>query len=299
MEPGAIVLEGGALRGVYTSGVLDVLMEHDLYFSAVYGVSAGALNGLSYVSRQIGRSAQINLSYVRDPRYLGIGQLIKNHSAFNFDFMFGELSERLVPFDYGIFFASAQKYIAVATSCRTGQAAYFQKTQLGDEIFRAAVASSSLPFLAKPMDVGGEFYYDGGISDAVPAEKALQDGHEKVIAVLTHPRGQRKALPLPLPPEHSLALVYRRAFSQWPALQKALLQMDDRYNKQMDRLDRLEDAGKVFVIRPQKAVNVSAVEKNTEKLKALYQEGRRDMENALPRLKNYLAAETGKFAGRR
>ena len=140
-----LILEGGALRGVYTSGVLDALMELGIRIPNVVGVSAGSLNALSYLSRQPGRSRDINLNYVNDPRYMGPSHLLKTFSFFNFDFVFGELSHELVPFDYETFYKSEQSMWAVATDCRTGKAIFYHDKEMGEEFFTACRATGSSP----------------------------------------------------------------------------------------------------------------------------------------------------------
>ena len=174
MKDCALVLEGGALRGVFTSGALDVLMEQDLYLPYVIGVSAGSLNAFGYLSRQIGRSGRSNIEYARDPRYLGLKNLVQKRSIFNFDFMFGELSHDLLPFDYDAFFASPIRFVAVATDCETGRPFYYEKKPGRDEtIFDAAVASSSMPLFAPPKKLLGRDYLDGGVAMPIAFEKVM------------------------------------------------------------------------------------------------------------------------------
>ena len=144
MQNGALILEGGSLRSLFTSGVLDVFMEHNLYFSDVTGVSAGSLTGVNYVSRQPGRSAKLNIDYVNDKRYLGVNNLILHHEIFNFDFLFNDLSHSILPMDFDTFYKSPQRFTAVATNLRTGEAEYFEKSSCSD-ILTAIRASSSMP----------------------------------------------------------------------------------------------------------------------------------------------------------
>lgn len=266
-----IVLEGGALRGVYSSGVLDVLMEHGLWFPNVVGVSAGALNGLSYLSRQPYRSVSIQLHHVRDPRYMGVSSLLKKgHHFFNFDFLFGEISDCLIPFDYDAFSKAEERLYAVATNCETGEATFLHKGNCPD-IFQACRASASMPLLSKVIPIGGTIYLDGGVSNPVPLPDELPFAAEKIVLVLTRPKGYRKQ-----PVSPAIRKLYHRHFSHYPELVRILDQGPERYNRRMERIDQLEAAGKVFVIRPQTAVTVSRTEKNIAKLSELYQQGCRE-----------------------
>lgn len=191
MQNGALILEGGSLRSLFTSGVLDVFMEHNLYFSDVTGVSAGSLTGVNYVSRQPGRSAKLNIDYVNDKRYLGVNNLILHHEIFNFDFLFNDLSHSILPMDFDTFYKSPQHFTAVATNLRTGEAEYFEKSSCSD-ILAAIRASSSMPMLSKAVKMNGELYLDGGCAMAIPYQKAIDDGFEKIVLVLTRQQGYRK-----------------------------------------------------------------------------------------------------------
>ena len=186
MEPNTtLILEGGAMRGLFTSGVLDVFMENDLYFPRVAGVSAGALNGVNYVAHQPGRSRAVNLDYVNDPRYMGASHLLKNFSYFNFDFLLGEVSETLNPLDFNTLYTSPQELWAVATDCRTGRAVYFEKNQPGLDFMDAVRASASLPLMGRMVKVGRDVCLDGGVANAVPLPADLPVPCGKTVLVLT------------------------------------------------------------------------------------------------------------------
>lgn len=168
-------------------------MEHNLYFSDVTGVSAGSLTGVNYVSRQPGRSAKLNIDYVNDKRYLGVNNLILHHEIFNFDFLFNDLSRSILPMDFDTFYKSPQHFTAVATNLRTGEAEYFEKSSCSD-ILAAIRASSSMPMLSKAVKMNGELYLDGGCAMAIPYQKAIDDGFEKIVLVLTRQQGLPQAL---------------------------------------------------------------------------------------------------------
>lgn len=282
MIEGALVLEGGALRGMFTAGVLDVLLEKKIEFSYVNGVSAGSLNGMNYISGQEGRSRDINLQFINDKRYMSARNLVRNGGIFNFHFLFGEISEQLMPFDARTFFASEQRFEVVATNCRTGRAEYFEKGK-EPEIIRAAAASSSMPILSSMISLNGRRYLDGGIAEPIAYRRAMEQGYKKNVLVLTRQRGFRKpAIPRPL------ALAYRRHYRQYPQLVGRLLQIPDHYNRIQEELEGLEDSGRIFIIRPPEPVLISRTEKDTRRLRELYETGRKEAEERLPAMEEYL-----------
>lgn len=283
MQKGALILEGGSLRSLFTAGVLDVFMENDLYFSDVTGVSAGALTGVSYVSRQPGRTAQINIGYVNDKRYLGLNNLLRHHEIFNFDFLFNEMSRHILPFDFDAFNSSPMRFTAVATNLETGEAEYFEKSACSD-ILTAVRASSSMPVLSKAVTIDGKRYLDGGCAMAIPYQKAIDDGFQKIVLVLTRQQGYRK-----LYTRRPVLRAYAKYFRHYPNFIRALYAIPTRYDRQQREIDALEKAGRIFVIRPQKPVDVSHTEKDTGKLTALYNDGRREAERQMEALRAYLS----------
>lgn len=282
MTEGALVLEGGSLRCLFTSGVLDVLVEQGIELSYVNGVSAGSMCGMNYISKQVGRTLNINKQYVHDKRYLSFRNMIKNRSIFNFEFLFGELSTDLLPFDYKTFYQSDQRYVAVATRCKTGKPEYFEKG-VCEDLISAIQASCSMPVLSKMILVDGKNYLDGGISMPIAYQKALDEGYNKVVLVLTREQGYRKK-----EAGRWMRRGYDRYFGPLPELRAALEEIPDRYNRMQEEIDQLEEEGKIFVIRPRHKVTVSRVEQDVKKLEALYCEGREVMEEVLPQLRQYL-----------
>ena len=178
-----LLLEGGALRGVFTSGVLDVWMEHNLYFPVVAAVSAGGLNAVNYLARQPGRSARINLHYRKDPRYAGPLALFRNKGLFGLDFIINGLTGR-EPFDAATYAASPQRLFVVATSVDTGQPAFFEKGHCSD-FTRAVIASASMPLVSWPVKIDGKAYLDGGCSCPIPLDWALKQGYRRIVVVTT------------------------------------------------------------------------------------------------------------------
>ena len=270
----ALVVEGGALRGIHTAGVMDVLMRHNLYFPYVIGVSAGALNAFNYIAHQSGRSAKILLEYIRDSRYLDLKAIPnQKQSAFGFDFMFYGLQEYL-PFDMDTFRDGGQEFVVVATDVETGEPVYFRKSTCGD-IFKAGAASASLPLISPAVEVDGFRCIDGGVADPIPFRKAMEECG-KVVVLLTRHKGFRKRT-MPFAERETAKRLYKGS----PQMLEAALRANDRYNDTLDELEQLEDEGKILVIRPSKEIDISLLERNTENLGALYSEGLRDGERVL------------------
>ena len=282
MEKWALAMEGGSLRCMFSAGAVDVMMERQLWANGVFGVSAGALTGVNYVSRQVGRTAQVNLDFVNDKRYLGLGNLIFKKSIFNFDFLFGEISDSLLPLDREEFARSEMEFTAVTTDCRTGQPAYWEKHRCGD-IYGAIRASASMPLLSPTVEVEGIPCVDGGVSVSIPYRKPLEEGYGKVVVITTREHGYRK----PQTPR-ALANLYAKYYKPYPQLVRALLETPRRYARELDELDRLETQGKVFVLRPPEPRTVSRTEKDVKKLRALFAQGRQVCQGRWEELEQYL-----------
>lgn len=282
MIKAAIVLEGGSLRGLFTSGVLDVLVEQGIKCSYINGVSAGSMNGMNYVSGQIGRTLKINREYIHDKRYLSFKNMVKNRQIFNFEFLFGELSRELVPFDFDAFYQSPQTFEAVATRCRTGKPEFFEKSTCSD-MMAAVEASGSMPVMSRMVSVDGKKYLDGGISMPIAYQRAIDLEYEKIILILTRHNGFRKPPLSPL-----MRRAYAHYFAPLPRLKEALYEVPERYNRMQLEISRLEQTGRIYVIRPETPVKVSRLERDIRKLTGLYEEGRRVAESHLPALERYL-----------
>lgn len=263
----ALVLEGGGFRGMYTSGVLDAFLEKQLYFPYVIGVSAGAAYGISYVSRQFGRNKEVNLKYTADPRYMSLGNLIRKGNLFDWDFVYGEVPDSLVPFDYDAFFRATTEFVIGVTNVETGQAEYFStKGMSRQQLLATITASSSLPFVSKIARLNGVNYLDGGLADSIPVQQALLSGYERAVVVLTRNHHYRKK------PASFQGLI-KTCYKRYPHLVEALLTRADSYNNTLAQLEIMEKEGRVFVIRPQQEMSVSRIENNPQKLDALYQIG--------------------------
>ncbi len=268
MKKIGIVLEGGGMRGIYTAGVLDFFINKNIYFPYVIGVSAGACHALNYIAGQKGRDKDIALKFLGDRRYLSFRNLIKTGDIFGFDFIFGELSQKLLPFDYEAFENSNQELAVGVTNCITGKCEYFYKSKTStDEILRAVRASSSLPFLSKEVIINDKAYMDGGISSSIPLKKAIDDGYEYNIVVLTRNKGYRKK------PSKLTRRLSKLKYKNFKGLSKAIGERYKKYNSELEFVENMEKEGKVFVIRPQKHINVSRVEKDKNKIFELYKQG--------------------------
>lgn len=282
MIKAALVLEGGALRGMYTSGVLDTFLKNNMEFECVAGVSAGALNAMSYISKQPGRSAKINLEYCDDPRYIGRKAFIKNKGIIGYDYLFGDISENKVPFDYKSFENTNQRFIIVTTNCEKAETEYLEKSNCND-LFKAAQASSSMPLASAMVEINNNHYLDGAVITSIPVKWALEQGYEKVVVVLTRDKAYRKPML-----SNKMKKLYKLAYHKYPKLIEKLNTMPERYNKLQEELIDLEKEGKIFIIRPEKEVTVSRLEKDKRKLENLYKEGIAEAEKKLDTLKEYL-----------
>jgi len=275
-----LVLEGGGMRGVYTSGVLDYFMDENLYFPYVIGVSMGACNAASYISKQRGRNKIVNIEYVNDKRYLSYRGLLRDKSLFGMDFIFDYIPNNLTPFDFDTYINSEQKFIIVTTDCETGKPVYFNKNDDVDTL-KIIRASSSLPFISKIVEIKGKKLLDGGITDSIPVKKALEDGNEKLVVVLTRDSEYIKK-------PFKLKRLAKRVYSKYPNLVNAMLERYIMYNNTLKYIKELESQGKAFVIRPSRQLNVGRVERNQNKLRKLYDMGYEEAKAYGSKLKEFL-----------
>lgn len=285
MTKGTIVLEGGSVRGLFSSGVLDYLMEKDLYFSHVIGVSAGSCNAVDYVSKQPERTRKCMIPRKEENRYLNsIPTFVKEKSIMDMDKIFHEYPYKTFPFDFDTYFASDMGCDIVVTNCETGEAEYMDEREDKERLMRLCRASSSMPLLAPMVNVDGNVYLDGGIADSIPIKRALEVGNEKIVVVLTRNPGYRKK-----PTKRSIAKLYQRYYKKYPNLVKTAINRNVVYNQQLALIEQLEDEGKIFVIRPL-IPTVSRIEQNPEVLTHFYMHGYRLMKRQYHALQEYLEA---------
>lgn len=265
-----LVLEGGGMRGVYTSGVHEYLLDQGIHYHYVVGVSAGASNSCTYVARQKGRGRRVNLDYLKDWRYMSLRSLLFKGSYFGLDFLFDDIPNRLDIFDYETFYSAPGIFRIGATNCVTGQADFFDKHELTVGL-KHIKASCSLPLLSPIVEISGTPYLDGGVAEPIPVRKALADGCDHVVVVLTQPPGYRKAAT-----GGKTNLLYRAAFKKYPALVHALETRHQQYNDTLAFVEELERQGKATVIRPDGSLKLHRFEKDTTVLGALFDQGYRD-----------------------
>lgn len=278
-----LVLEGGGMRGVFTVGVLDCFMDNGITFPYAVGVSAGACNGLSYMSNQRGRAKYSNIDLLEEYHYIGLKHLIRKRSIMDLDLLFHVFPNEILPYDYDTYFSNKDRFEMVTTNCLTGEANYFEEKSNKDRVIDICKASSSLPFVCPVTYVDHIPMLDGGIADSIPIERAMGEGYAKNIVVLTRNRGFRKK-------ENKIKIpsfIYRR----YPLVRKALENRNLLYNKQLALIEELEDRGDVIVIRPEKVMEVDRMERDTSRLLRLYDEGYNEALKCLQTEKSELRAE--------
>lgn len=274
-----LVLEGGGTRGIYTAGVLDVFLEHEISFDGVIGVSAGAIHGCSFVSGQKGRSIRYYKRYSNDPRFMGIRSWIKTGDFIGADFCYHELPEKLDIYENDAFLKASTKFYAVCTDIETGKPEYHQFADMFQEIDYLR-ASASLPYFSRIVEIEGRKYLDGGCSDSVPVEAFQKMGYEKNIIILTRPAGYRKK-----PESPALSSIF---YGKYPEFSDLLKKRYQYYNECMEKIQQMEKEGSVFVIRPHSALNIGRLENNPEKTQEIYDVGYQDGLNAIEKVKAFL-----------
>ena len=264
-EKTGLVLEGGGMRGVFTCGVLDYLMDHKISFPYTIGVSAGACNGLSYMSHQRGRGKYSNIDLLAKYKYIGIRPLLKRRGLIDQPLLFHRFPDRILPYNYKAYAENPNRFEMVTTDCLTGRPCYYEEKFDEKRIINIVKASSSLPYACPIIEVEGRPMLDGGIVDSIPLLRAYDQGCEKCVVVLTRNRGYRKSV--------KKVFVPNFIYKEYPRLRVALRNRNKLYNEQLELVERLEDEGKIIVIRPEKPILVGRMETNTKKLTDLYQQG--------------------------
>jgi predicted patatin/cPLA2 family phospholipase len=261
----ALVLEGGGMRGVFTCGVLDYLMDHHIEFPYTVGVSAGACNGLSYMSHQRGRGKFSNIDLLAKYKYIGIRPLLKRRGLIDQQLLFHRFPDRILPYNYKAYAENPNRFEMVTTDCRTGKACYWEEKYDEKRIIDIVKASSSLPYACPIIYVDGRPMLDGGIVDSIPLLRAVEQGYDKPVVVLTRNKGYRKSV--------KEVMVPRFIYKEYPRLRVALRNRNKIYNEQLELVERLEDEGKIVVIRPEEPIVVGRMETNVRKLTDLYKQG--------------------------
>ena len=289
METGktGIVLEGGGMRGMYTCGILDVLMERHIYVDGMVGVSAGIAFGCNYKSRQVGRALRYNVRFARDKRYSGIMSLLKTGNYYNAWFAYHLVPTHYDVFDYNVFEDSPMECYAVCFDVNSGEGVYQRLTHVDNDFFEWVRASASMPVVAQPVEVGGRQLLDGGLADSIPLEFMMNKGYDRNIVILTREEGFRKTA------EHYMWLM-KPLLRKWPKVIEALKKRPAHYNMQLQQVREQERKGNAFVFRPLKPLNVSRTTHDAAEMNRVYQQGREEALQRLDDLKKFLGIEEEK-----
>ena len=262
----ALILEGGTFRPMFSSGVMDALLENDINFDYVIGVSAGITDGVSYVSKQIGRNYDIFMKYRLDKRYVGLNNMFSDKSIFGIKFMFEELPKKWLPFDWDTFHENPAIVRVGVTNANTGEAEYLDGKLLDTESTMLK-ATCAQPFIFPEVVIDGTPYYDGGIADSIPIQKAIDDGNEKFLIVLTRPKGYVKKQ------SKKMILAAKAISKKYPALKEPLINRYKVYNEQVALCEELEKSGKAIILRPSKEVMIASLEKDLDKADKIFKYG--------------------------
>lgn len=276
------VLEGGALRGLYTAGVLDYLYEKKLNIDSIIGVSAGALFGVNYFSDQPGRVLRYNLKYCNDKRYMSVRSLLLTGNIVNKKFAYYKISTDLDPFDTKAYEKNNKDFYAVMTNVKTGLAEYVKITNPMKQLEELR-ASSAMPFYSRLIHIGDNIYLDGAVADSIPINKALEMGYDRIVVVLTQPDGFRK----PELNDKNYKKIVKK-YKNYPRFMKTMFNRPDVYNETLDKLKELEKQKRIFVIRPSKDINVDPIKKTKDDLQMIYDVGINDIKNCYKDLIKYL-----------
>ena len=276
-----LILEGGAMRGMFTAGVMDVLMENGVTFDGAVGTSAGAAFGCNYKSHQIGRVIRYNTRYCKDKRFCSISSLIKSGDIYNADFCYGDIPSKYDIFDFDTYKNDPMEFYSVCTDIETGKAVYHKYTGDEDSGFDWIRASASMPLVSKIVEIDGKKLLDGGMADSIPLKFFESIGYDRNVVVLTQPADYRKKLNGAMP-------LIRIAYRKYPKLVEAMANRHTVYNDTIDYINSEEKTGKLLVIRPENPLPVSRMEKDPEKLKAAYNEGRKSADQKLDAVRKFL-----------
>lgn len=275
-----LVLEGGGLRGVFTSGVLDVFMENGIKFPYVIGVSAGSCNGVSFVAGNLHRMRDITIGYSSDERYMSLKSILKNGEYLNTKWIFGELSYELFPLNYEAFESSDTVFCVVVTNAKTGKAEYLYPTDFRDGC-PELVASCALPIATKPVTLGKDLYYDGGLADSIPIQRAFDDGCQKSVIILTQDKNFVKQ-----PIGHDKAV--KRIIKKYPAVAEKMLDRHNMYNNERQLAFEQEEKGNAIVICPKEPLHCPTLEKDPVKLREIYNLGYQQGIENIDRIKEFI-----------
>lgn len=280
MSKKGLVLEGGGLRGIYTAGVLDVFLEEGITVDGVIGVSAGAIHGASFLSKQKGRSLRYSLKYRRDKRYMSISSLIKTGDLFGAEFCYHDLPNVLDPYNYDAFLRNPTRMYVCCSNLETGEAEYLECRNMRQDMEKLR-ASASMPLVSQTVEIDGMKLLDGGVSDSIPIFAFRRMGYRKNIVILTRPEGYRKG------PDKMLKMEAIK-YKDYPEFVKRAAMRHVYYNKTLDKLEELEKQGEVLILRPSKKLKISRIERNKKRIQAMYDLGVKDAKDKLEEIREFL-----------
>ncbi|WP_413379292.1 patatin-like phospholipase family protein [Alkalihalobacillus sp. 1P02AB] len=283
MVQAGLVLEGGGSRGVFTAGVLKLLMDEEIYLPYVIGVSAGACSGSSYISRQKDRNRAVNMDFLDHAEYLSFRNYVKKRELFGMDFLFERLPNELAPYDFDAYSQAEEEFVVGTTDCMTGESVYYKKSEkhAPKDLLTILRASSSLPFVAPVVPFDERILMDGGISDPIPIKQSVREGNTKNVVVLTQNRDYIKK-------PQSFGWYFRKKYRIYPGLINAVAKRHHVYNETLQYIREEEKKGNIFVISPIEKLEVGRVERSREKLMHLYEQGQYEAKQLVPALKEFL-----------
>lgn len=276
-----LILEGGAMRGLFTAGVMDVFMENGIEFDAAIGVSAGAAFGCNYKSRQIGRVIRYNKQFARDPRFCSLRSLIKTGDLFGAEFCYHTIPDTIDIFDTQAYIDNPMDFYVVVTDVETGEAVYINSDEAGDDSLEYFRASASMPIVSKAVEIKGKKYLDGGIADSVPLQYFESIGFKKNVIILTQPAGYVKK------PSSAVKLM-KYVLKDYPMVIKAMENRHNEYNETLALIAEREKSGDIIVIRPEAALEIGRIEHNPEVMQRVYEQGRAVAEKRIEEIKSFL-----------
>lgn len=274
-----LVLEGGAMRGLYTAGVLDVFLENNIKVDGIIGVSAGVLFGVNYLSKQKGRAIRYNKKFAKDKRYMGMRSFLTTGNIINKDFAYYEIPTKLDIFDEETFEKSDTDFWATVTNIETGEAEYLKLNNVFEQM-ELLRATSAMPIVSEIIEIDGKKYLDGGVSDSIPVEKCKSMGYDKIIVVLTRTIEYRK--------KKASSTLAKIKYKEYPKLIETMENRYKKYNETVEKIIDMENKKEIFVIRPSKDLKIKRIEKDVDKLQAMYDLGISDCEKQLEDLKEYI-----------
>ena len=276
-----LILEGGAMRGLFSAGVIDIFMENGIEFDAAIGVSAGAAFGCNYKSRQIGRVIRYNKRFAKDKRFCSIRSLIKTGNLFGAEFCYHTIPEELDLFDEKAYLENPMDFYVVVTDIETGKAVYINSDEAGDDALECFRASASMPVVSKPVEIKGKKYLDGGIADSVPIQFFESIGYTKNVIILTQPADYVKK-------PSSVTKLIKYVLREYPKVAETMADRHNEYNGTLKYISEREKSGDVLVIRPESALDIGRVEHNPDKMQKVYDLGRAAGEKYLEAVKNFI-----------